>query len=77
METSSEYINDPCFGSSAPLSQGKPIEWKHDIIPATRPSRVAERAPLSQGKPIEWKLYEDEPPRYAFILHSPLAGETN
>ena len=59
----------------APLSQGKPIEWKLFSINQRRTiGRVA--TPLSQGKPIEWKHYYAE-----FVVaqraDSPLAGETN
>ena len=36
-----------------PLSQGKPIEWKHTSAIRLQPKHFV---PLSQGKPIEWKL---------------------
>ena len=59
----------------APLSQGKPIEWKHCHC-LSRSLKPPLLTPLSQGKPIEWKRG-----RTAFLLcsgrTSPLAGETN
>ena len=41
-----------------PLSQGKPIEWKHRSKIPFAPYDL--RVPLSQGKPIEWKRIKEQ-----------------
>ena len=53
METRHNLGHLPKSFIEVPLSQGKPIEWKHSPIIPLPPIALV---PLSQGKPIEWKL---------------------